>query len=134
MRASDLDPTGEKHGGTPTYSWRKGPARTVLATRRQLRAMGLRPGGQDVVAQVVCRRGKRVGFLFRVDQALPVRAMTPGRAAALDRAMAARQTCPVCRTRYPICLPLKTLGSCLPCSELTDAERDQLAALTATTS
>lgn len=132
MRAFDLDPTGERYGGTPTYPWRKGPAKTVLATRRQLREMGLRPGGQEPVAQVVCRRGKRVGFLYRVDQALPVRAMTPGRATALDRAMAARQTCPLCRTRYDHCLPLKTLGSCLPCSELSEAEREQLAALTAT--
>ncbi|WP_344441513.1 RRQRL motif-containing zinc-binding protein [Kitasatospora nipponensis] len=89
-----------------------------------------RPGGQGPAAQVVCRRGKRIGFLYRVDQALPVRAMTPGRAAALDRAMAARQTCPVCRTRYDHCLPLKTIGSCLPCADLTDTERDQLAALT----
>ncbi|GAA1233947.1 hypothetical protein GCM10009665_25290 [Kitasatospora nipponensis] len=41
MRAFDLDPIGERHGGTPTYPWRKGPARTLLATRRQLREMGL---------------------------------------------------------------------------------------------
>ncbi|MDT0347535.1 hypothetical protein [Streptomyces litchfieldiae] len=35
---------------------------------------------------------------------------------ALDRAMAARQTCPLCHVRYPHCLPLKTLGSCWNCS------------------
>jgi hypothetical protein len=128
VRAYDLDPTGERHGGMATYPWRYGPK--GLATRRQLREMGLRPGGQDVAAQVVCRRGRRVGFLYRVDQALPVRVMTPGRAAALDRAMAARQTCPVCRHRYSHCLPLKTLGSCAPCADLTDAERAQLASLT----
>jgi hypothetical protein len=58
--------------------------------------------------------------------------MTPGRAAALDRAMAARQTCPVCRQRYSHCLPLKTLGSCAPCADLTDDERAQLASMTAT--
>ncbi|WP_327071904.1 RRQRL motif-containing zinc-binding protein [Kitasatospora sp. NBC_01302] len=128
MRASDLDPTGERHGGLPTYPWRYAPK--GLATRRQLRGMGLRPAGQEPTAQVVCRRGKRIGFLYRVEQALPVRAMTPGRATALERAMAARQTCPLCRTRYDHCLPLKTIGSCLPCTDLTDAERDQLAALT----
>jgi hypothetical protein len=46
--------------------------------------------------------------------------------------MAARQTCPYCRTRFDACLPLKTIGSCMPCSELTDDERQQLAVLTAT--
>ncbi|WP_043176295.1 RRQRL motif-containing zinc-binding protein [Streptomyces sp. NRRL B-24484] len=129
MRAPDLDPTGEHHG-IPTWPWRFAPDPT-LRTRRQLRAAGLRPGGQEPAAQVVCRRGKRIAYLYRLDQALPIRPMTPGRVAALDRAMAARQTCPVCRTRYSHCLPLRTLGSCLPCSELTDDERDQLAALIA---
>ncbi|MEU2744630.1 hypothetical protein ABZ656_57945, partial [Streptomyces sp. NPDC007095] len=36
---------------------------------------------------------------------------------ALDRAMAARQTCPKCKRRYYFCLPLRTKGSCDPCSE-----------------
>ncbi|MFD5084339.1 RRQRL motif-containing zinc-binding protein [Kitasatospora sp. NPDC058406] len=130
MRAPDLDPTGEHHGGLPTWPWRY--ADPGLHTRRQLRELGLRPGGQEPAAQVVTRRGLRIAYLYRLDGALPVRPMTPGRAAALDRAMAARQTCPICRTRYDHCLPLKTLGSCLPCSELTDDERDQLAALTTT--
>ncbi|MFD5433744.1 RRQRL motif-containing zinc-binding protein [Kitasatospora sp. NPDC127067] len=128
MRASDLDPSGEHHGGLPTWPWRY--ADPGLHTRRQLRAMGLRPGGQEPAAQVVCRRGKRIAYLYRIDQALPVRPMTPRQAEALDRAMAARQTCPLCLTRYDACLPLKTLGSCVPCSELSDDERDQLAALT----
>ncbi|WBP92063.1 RRQRL motif-containing zinc-binding protein [Kitasatospora cathayae] len=128
VRASDLDPSGEHHGGLPTWPWRY--ADPGLHTRRQLRALGLRPGGQEPAAQVVCRKGRRIAYLYRIDQALPVRPMTPGRAAALDRAMAARQTCPLCRTRYDACLPLKTLGSCVPCSELSDDERDQLAALT----
>lgn len=129
MRAPDLDPTGEHHGGLPTWPWRFGPE--GLATRRQLREMGLRPASQEPAAQVVCRRGRRHGYLYRIALARPVRPMTPGRAAALDRAMAARQTCPICRTRYDHCLPLKSVGSCLPCSELTDDEREQLTALTA---
>ncbi|WP_399024168.1 hypothetical protein [Streptomyces sp. CS-7] len=34
----------------PVYRWRLAP--DGLATRRQLRALGLRPGGQDVAAQL----------------------------------------------------------------------------------
>ncbi|WP_329501492.1 RRQRL motif-containing zinc-binding protein [Kitasatospora herbaricolor] len=132
MRATDLDPTGEQHGGTPTYPWRYGPERQRMATRRQLRELGLRPGGQAVAAQVVCRRGKRVAHLFPVDGAKPVRPMTPAKAAALAKAMRARSTCPLCTVTYDYCLPLKSIGSCLPCAELTEDEREQLAALTAT--
>ncbi|MFE9341308.1 RRQRL motif-containing zinc-binding protein [Streptomyces sp. NPDC007063] len=99
----------------PTYPWRQAPA--GLATRRQLRARGLRPGGRDPVAQIVCRRGQRVAYLYDIDAALPVRPMTPARAAALDRAMAARQTCPDCGIRYPYCLPLRTLGTCPLCAD-----------------
>ncbi len=130
MGVPDLDPTGEHHGGLPTWPWRY--ADPGLRTRRQLRAEGLRPGGQEPAAQAVCRRGRRIAYLYRAAQALPVRPMTPRRAAALDRAMAARQTCPICRTRYDHCLPLRSVGSCLPCAELSDDERDQLATLTAT--
>ncbi|MGW2548230.1 RRQRL motif-containing zinc-binding protein [Kitasatospora sp. NPDC001574] len=131
MRAIDLDPTGERHG-VPTYPWRFGPEKERLATRRQLREMGLRPAGQPVAAQVVCRGGKRVGHLFSVDGAKPVRPMTEARAAALAAAMKARSTCPLCKITYPYCLPLRSLGSCLPCSELTEEEREQLTALTST--
>ncbi|MDH6107897.1 hypothetical protein P3T36_006356 [Kitasatospora sp. MAP12-15] len=134
MRAIDLDPAGENNGGTPTFPWKFGPEKERMATRRQLREMGLRPGGQDVAAQIVCRGGKRVGHLFPVAGAKPVRPMTPARAAALAKAMKARQTCPICRVTYEFCLPLKTLGSCLPCSELTDAEREELATLAAAAS
>ncbi|MFI9365988.1 RRQRL motif-containing zinc-binding protein [Kitasatospora sp. NPDC053057] len=130
MRAIDLDPTGEHHG-IPTFPWKFGPEKERMATRRQLRAMGLRPGGQPVAAQVVCRGGTRVGHLYPVAGAKPVRSVTPAMRAALDKAMKARMTCPVCRVTYDFCLPLKSLGSCLPCSELSDEEREQLAALAA---
>ncbi|RKN56955.1 hypothetical protein D7231_34450 [Streptomyces klenkii] len=114
MRERDWDPTGERHGGMPTWPWRHAPA--GYATRRQLAAMGLRPGGQPVAGQLVCRRGRRVAHLYRVDLALPKRRPTLAQEWALDRAMAARQTCPLCRVRYEHCLPLRTLGSCWACS------------------
>lgn len=41
------DPTGSVHG-IPTFPWRFAP--DGYATRRQLRARGLRPGGQPVAA------------------------------------------------------------------------------------
>ncbi|MBF6046378.1 hypothetical protein GO001_14275 [Streptomyces sp. NRRL B-1677] len=115
--ADCFDPTGERFG-IPTYPWRYAPE--GLATRRQLRARGLRPGGQPVAAQVVRRSRRRragslVGYLYRVDRALPVRPITPGRAAALAAAMLARRTCPECRQDAGYCIP-PSLGVCVPCA------------------
>src|SRR5690606_40480550 len=85
-------------GALPVFRWRLAP--DGYATRRQLRAQGLRPGGQDVAAQLERprrRRGPLVAYLYRVDLAVPVRPMTPARRAALAKANAARRLCPVCR-------------------------------------
>ncbi|WP_228982457.1 RRQRL motif-containing zinc-binding protein [Streptomyces sp. DH12] len=100
----------------PVYRWRLAP--DGLATRRQLRSRGLRPGGQPVAAQLERprrRRGPLVAYLYRLDLAKPVRPMTPGRAAALQRAMAARRTCPSCRRDAGYCIP-PSLGMCVPCA------------------
>ncbi|WP_436786327.1 RRQRL motif-containing zinc-binding protein [Yinghuangia sp. YIM S10712] len=107
------DPTGTRYG-LPTYPWRLAP--DGMATRRQLRAEGLRPGGQDVAAQVMwqTRRGVRVAYLYRVDAARPVRPMTEGKHRALAAAMRARRTCPVCGTDAGYVLP-RHLGTCVPC-------------------
>ncbi|THA37113.1 RRQRL motif-containing zinc-binding protein [Streptomyces sp. A1547] len=102
--------------GIPVYSWRLAP--DGLATRRQLRAAGLRPGGQDVVAQLERPRYRReplTAYLYRVDLAKPVRPMTPGKAAALAKANAARRTCPACRTDAGYVIPA-SLGMCVPCA------------------
>lgn len=111
-RSTLYDPTGEHHGGTPTYPYRSAPA--GLLTRRQLRAQGLRPGGQEPVAQILWRRGDRVAYLYRTDRARPVRPMTPGRARALAAAMLARRTCPECGIDQGYCIPT-SLGRCVPC-------------------
>ena len=65
-RARFHDPTGARYG-IPTFWWRGAPA--GLATRRQLRAAGLRPGGQDIAAQVMWRGvgGVRAAYLYRID-------------------------------------------------------------------
>lgn len=99
------------------YRWRLAP--DGLATRRQLRALGLRPGGQDVVAELHRPRRRKtplVAYLYRVDRAKPVRPMTPGRAAALAAAMRARRTCPNCRTDVGYCIP-PSLGMCVTCHD-----------------
>ncbi|MEV7445277.1 RRQRL motif-containing zinc-binding protein [Streptomyces sp. NPDC091204] len=102
--------------GIPVYSWRLAPE--GLATRRQLRAAGLRPGGQDVVAQLERPRYRReplTAYLYRVDLAKPVRPMTPGKAAALAKANIARRTCPECRSDAGYVIPA-SLGMCVPCA------------------
>lgn len=105
----------------PVYRWRLAP--DGYATRRQLRALGLRPGGQDVAAQLERprrRRGPLVAYLYRIDRARPVRPMTPGRWAALAAAMAARRTCPVCRQDRGYCIP-RSLGMCVACHDSPSA-------------
>jgi hypothetical protein len=111
-----FDPNGARYG-VPTYPWRLAP--DGLATRRQLRAQGLRPGGQPIAAQVmrINRRAgsPRVAFLYRIDRALPVRPMTSRKWGALALAMLARRTCPKCRITYGYCMP-RSLGMCVLCA------------------
>lgn len=100
----------------PVYRWHLAP--DGYATRRQLRAMGLRPGGQDVAAQLERprrRRGPLVAYLYRIDRAKPVRPMTAARRAALAKANAARRHCPKCGRGPGYCIP-RSLGMCVPCA------------------
>ncbi|MEU8468255.1 RRQRL motif-containing zinc-binding protein [Streptomyces sp. NPDC029006] len=102
--------------GIPTYRWRLAP--DGLATRRQLRALGLRPGGQDVVAQLERprrRRGPLVAYLYEVGKAKPVRPMTPAKCAALAKANTARRVCPECGRDAGYVIPAE-LGMCTPCA------------------
>lgn len=117
----DVDLYSPGDGSLPVFRWRQA-GRANLATRRQLREMGLRPGGAEPVARIECRGGNRFAWLYRIDLAKPKLAMTFAKEAALDKAMAARQTCGACGRRYFHCLPLKTLGSCLECHDGTPAD------------
>ncbi|MFM9369051.1 RRQRL motif-containing zinc-binding protein [Streptomyces sp. Da 82-17] len=115
------DPDGALYG-LPTFPWRLAP--DGYATRRQLRAKGLRPGGQPIVAQLMrpARRrktGVSVAYLYRVDRAKPVRPMTARKWGALALAMHARRTCPICQITYSYCLPT-SLGMCLHCHQNQD--------------
>ncbi|MEV7344786.1 RRQRL motif-containing zinc-binding protein [Streptomyces sp. NPDC093544] len=110
-----FDPHGARHG-IPTFPWRMAP--DGMVTRRQLRARGLRPGGQPIAAQVLrprYRRGPLVAYLYRLDHAKPVRPMTPAKRAALAKANLARRTCPQCRRDAGYVIPL-SLGTCVPCA------------------
>ncbi|GGK11427.1 hypothetical protein GCM10010124_00060 [Pilimelia terevasa] len=111
------DPDGERYG-LPTFWWRGAPA--GYATVRQLRADGLRPGGQDVAAQIRWRGvgGVRVANLYRVDRALPKRTATPAQRRAIDAALAARRTCSTCGSVCGYYIP-RSLGECLDCAEGT---------------
>ncbi|WP_194280829.1 RRQRL motif-containing zinc-binding protein [Streptomyces fagopyri] len=96
------------------YDWETAPE--GLATRRQLRVLGLRPAGQEPVV-LRCRPcaiwpGRictRPTYLYRIDQALPVRPMTLAQERALDRAMEARQRCGKCGRRYHHCIQAAVL-------------------------
>ncbi|MGK5545682.1 hypothetical protein ACSNOH_13260 [Streptomyces sp. URMC 127] len=56
--------------------------------------------------------------------ARPKRTLTLAQEEALDRAMAARQTCPECGRRYYFCLPLRTQGCCDPCTQRYELSLD----------
>ncbi|MCX4574546.1 hypothetical protein OHB41_15365 [Streptomyces sp. NBC_01571] len=115
-----FDPTGARYG-IPTYPWRMAP--DGYATRRQLRARGLRPGGQSIAAQVMVtnRRANtpRIAYLYREDLAKPVRPMTSRKWGALALAMLARRTCPRCQITYSYCLSTRygICGLCITAKE-----------------
>ncbi|MFC9758883.1 RRQRL motif-containing zinc-binding protein [Streptomyces sp. NPDC056921] len=85
----DADPNERGDGFLPVFRWKQA-GRENLATRRELREMGLRPGGQEPAARIECRGGKRFAWLYRIDLAKPKVPMTLAKEAALDKAMAAR--------------------------------------------
>lgn len=113
IHAEFYDPAGTRYG-FPTFPFHYAP--TGLATRRQLRANGLRPNGYDPVAQILWRHRSRtrVAYLYRVDLAAPKRTATPAQLVAIGKALTARRTCPQCgitRTYYL----RRSLGVCFDC-------------------
>jgi hypothetical protein len=114
-----LDPDGHRYA-LPTFPWRFAP--DGLATRRQLRALGLCPGGRPPVAQVMWRRrGRRghrdgVAYLYDLSLARPKRTAGPAVRAALHKALAARRTCPSCGQLCGYVIP-RRYGECLDCAD-----------------
>ncbi|WP_422754532.1 RRQRL motif-containing zinc-binding protein [Micromonospora sp. WMMD708] len=115
IRAAFHDPDGTRFG-IPTYWWQGAPA--GYATRRQLRAAGLCPGGQEIAAQVLWRGvgGTRAAYLYRVDLARPKRTATPAQLRAVRAALLARRTCRICERVQPYYIP-RSLNECLDCFE-----------------
>ncbi|MET8704308.1 RRQRL motif-containing zinc-binding protein [Kitasatospora sp. NPDC004723] len=116
-----LDPAGERHGGMPTWAWGTAPGH--LATRDQLRALGLQPGPQPVAGQLRWNSrkarwagGVREAYLYRIDLAVPIGPFTEARARGLAAAMRARRTCPTCRTEQPYVISTR-LGECTACAD-----------------
>ncbi|GII24295.1 RRQRL motif-containing zinc-binding protein [Planosporangium mesophilum] len=107
------DPDGDRHG-LPTFPYRWAP--TDLATRRQLRAAGLRPAGQPIAAQILWRHKKqrRVAYLYPIAGAKAKRSATPAQQVAIAKALLARRTCPTCRQVKGYYIPRRT-GECLDC-------------------
>ena len=112
------DPDGERYG-LPTYPYHSAPA--GLLTIRQLRAKGLRPGGQEVAAQILWRHRKqrRVAYLYREDCGKRKRQATPAQLVAIAKALRARRTCPTCDQEKPYCIPL-SCGECNDCAARWD--------------
>jgi hypothetical protein len=112
------DPDGRRYG-RPTYPYRLAPA--GLFTIRQLRARGLRPGGQDIAAQILRRHRKqrRIAYLYLEDQAKPKRHATAAQVAAIGKALRARRTCPTCGQEKPYCIP-RSRGECNDCAARWD--------------
>jgi hypothetical protein len=115
IRAAFNDPEGETFG-IPTFWWKGAPQ--GLATVRQLRAQGLRPGGQQVVAQVLWAGvgGTRTAFLYDVSRAVPKRTATPAQQRAIAAALQARRTCSTCGEVRDYYIPRK-FGECLTCHD-----------------
>lgn len=109
------DPTGARYG-LPTYGWNAAP--TGLATRRQLRALGLQPARQHPVAQVMWPRGRSghgFAYLYAITLAKPKKPATPGQLRAVAAMLAARSTCTKCGVNYGHCLPRSWAGICWLC-------------------
>jgi hypothetical protein len=113
IRVEFYDPEGTRYG-FPTFPWHGAPEH--LATVRQLRAAGLRPGGQHPVAQILWRhrRQRRVAYLYRRDLAAPKRTATPAQRQAIATALRVRRTCPVCTQVKHYYIP-RRYGECLDC-------------------
>lgn len=117
-RAAYHDPDGVRHGGLPTFTWRGAPP--GYATRRQLRAAGLRPAGQPIAAQILWRGvgGTRAAYLYRLDLAAPKRTATVAQLGAISAALTARRTCRTCGVVASYYIP-RSLGECLDCARPT---------------
>jgi hypothetical protein len=115
--------------GLPLLSWGIAPKDT-LATYRQLRQMGLRPGGADPVAVLYfhSRKGMRVVYanLYLIEHAKPVRPMTPAKRAAIEKACQAHRICPKCNKDAGVYIR-PSIGICPECYRADEPDTGYLA-------
>jgi hypothetical protein len=114
MAVEFYDPAGTRYG-FPTFPFHGAPE--GYATIRQLRAAGLRPGGQPVAAQILWRHatGRRTAYLYPLAGALPKRTATPAQRLAIAKALLARRTCRSCGHIRNYNIP-RSYGECLECA------------------
>lgn len=111
------DPTGERHNGMPTFAWGT-VDRKKYATRRQLAAMGLRIGGQDVAAEMHgwCKGHRQIAYLYLIALAKPQFTKTPAKQAAVWTAARSRYKCDgPCNRRWPNMQVIPRGGLCDQC-------------------
>ncbi|WP_199430838.1 RRQRL motif-containing zinc-binding protein [Qaidamihabitans albus] len=114
----------------PVFGW--GEAPPTLLTRSQLRAVDMRPNGQDPVALLVFRhhrpyRRETVAELFSVERAAPRRTPTPAQRRALSFALRARRVCVDCAREMSYCVPTST-RQCWDCFDAETADTTGVAA------
>ncbi|MEV6607454.1 RRQRL motif-containing zinc-binding protein [Kutzneria sp. NPDC051319] len=110
------------HDGLPLLPTKWAPPH-LLATRRQLNALGKRPGGQDPVALLYgySETGHCQWFanLYLISRAKPKLPMTPRKWHALNLANLARRECKRCHRARDYVIP-PTFGMCFPCVEASE--------------
>ncbi|MGW7537795.1 RRQRL motif-containing zinc-binding protein [Amycolatopsis sp. NPDC054798] len=90
--------TRGRYDGLPVLAWGWAP-REILATYRQLQAMGRRPGGHDPVAVLLFQhrrsglRAQDFALLYLVARSAPKRRATCNQLNALALALQARRVC-----------------------------------------
>jgi hypothetical protein len=114
IRVEFYDPAGKRYG-IPTYPFHMAPS--GWHTMRQLRSMGLRPGGQDIAGQIIWKHDgkRRKAYLYKKELAKPKREATPAQKEAIAKALQARRTCASCQAEKDYYIP-RSLGECLDCS------------------
>ncbi len=107
-----------EHEGLPLLKRNCAP-RDLLATARQLRARGLRPGGKDPVAVLVTKHpasGKtNFSSLWQISECVPVRPQTPAKRASIARATQSRRVCRDCGEQAWKDLPYRFGRRCEAC-------------------
>lgn len=107
-----------EHEGLPLLKRNTAP-KHLLATFRQLRARGLRPGGKDPVTVLITRHPAscKTNFssLWLISECVPVLPMTAAKHESVAKATASRRVCRECGEKAWRDLPFKFGRRCEAC-------------------